>query len=311
MAQTTWPPIRQRTYPNGTAGWMVDCRFDGRGGRLTFKTKAEAQTAAEQARIKRRNEGRSAFALTERERVEAQTCIELLKPFGKTLRDATEYMLPHLRARQRSCSIEHLMKEVIEAKKLDGKSTRYLQDMRSRLGQFAKAFPGQKVGDVTTTQVETWLRGLKVASLTRNNFRRVLLTSFNLALERGYCLENPAAKAAKAKQVETPVGILSVEETVRLLGAAPPDMVPILAIGAFAGLRRAELERLEWSDINLPGGFIEIKAAKAKSARRRIIKIQPNLREWLTPFAHESGLVTQGSFQQRLVSVRSAAGIKE
>lgn len=111
--------------------------------------------------------------------------------------------------------------------------------------------------------------------------------------------------------METPVGILSVEETARLLAAAPRDMMAILAIGAFADLRRAELERLEWSDIHLPGGFIEIKAAKAKSARRRIIKIQPNLKEWLTPHAHESGPVARGIFQQRLVSVRSTAGIKE
>ena len=37
----------------------------------------------------------------------------------------------------------------------------------------------------------------------------------------------------------------------RLLAAATPDFLPSLAIGAFVGLRSAEIERLEWKDIDL------------------------------------------------------------
>ena len=50
-----------------------------------------------------------------------------------------------------------------------------------------------------------------------------------------------------------------------------PSVVPMLAIGAFAGLRDAEIKRLDWNEVDLSRGHIEIKAAKAKSARRRIM----------------------------------------
>ena len=52
-----------------------------------------------------------------------------------------------------------------------------------------------------------------------------------------------------------------------------PDVVPMLAIGAFAGLREAEIRRLDYSEVDLARGHIEVKAAKAKSAERRIVPI--------------------------------------
>ena len=45
---------------------------------------------------------------------------------------------------------------------------------------------------------------------------------------------NPAEQSAKAKEIASPVGILSVEETARLLESAPAELVPYVAIGAFA-----------------------------------------------------------------------------
>ena len=43
------------------------------------------------------------------------------------------------------------------------------------------------------------------------------------------------------------------------------DALPALAIGAFAGIRTAEVCRLDWSEVNLEKGLIEIKKGKAKT----------------------------------------------
>jgi integrase len=51
--------------------------------------------------------------------------------------------------------------------------------------------------------------------------------------------------------VSKPPGILSVNEAARLLEAAAPNILPYIAIGLFAGLRAAELERLDWSEMIL------------------------------------------------------------
>ena len=59
-------------------------------------------------------------------------------------------------------------------------------------------------------------------------------------------------------------------------------LVPFLAIGACAGLRHAEILRFDWADVDLAGGHIEVKAAKAKTASRRLVPTTKNLRQWLT-----------------------------
>ena len=69
-----------------------------------------------------------------------------------------------------------------------------------------------------------------------------------------------------------------------------PDCVK-LAIGAFAGLRSAEIERLEWSDIDLQGRHITIGANRAKTGSRRVVPIHDSLAEWLAPYAKRSGKV--------------------
>ena len=88
---------------------------------------------------------------------------------------------------------------------------------------------------------------------------------FNFAKGRGYCVENPAEKTARAKEIETPVGILSVGQTARLLESAPAELVPYIAIAAFAGLRRAEIERLDWKEVDLHSNLIEVTAINSKS----------------------------------------------
>src|SRR5262249_24931783 len=52
---------------------------------------------------------------------------------------------------------------------------------------------------------------------------------------------------------------------------------------------------------------IEVKAAKAKSARRRIVPIQPNLAAWLRPHAGMKGSVVPYSARGKLAKVREAA----
>lgn len=55
----------------------------------------------------------------------------------------------------------------------------------------------------------------------------------------------------------------------------------VLALRYFAGLRSAEMNRLEEEDIRLDRGFIEVPAVKSKTRQRRLVMIQPNLRAWL------------------------------
>jgi integrase len=121
---------------------------------------------------------------------------------------------------------------------------------------------------------------------------------------------NPILHTGRPTLPGNPPEIFTVDELRALLEAArqrEPDVLPILAIGAFAGLRDAEIKRLDWSEIDLPRGHIEVKAAKAKSARRRIVPMQPNLAAWLRPYSEMTGPVVPAGARKKLLRIRKAA----
>ncbi len=310
-----WPLVKKRRNKR-TVSWMVDCGMvDGKRVRYFFKEKAEAETKAEQLRTERRNTGLAAFSLSNAQRAEAADCLEQLRPFGKSLKDAVAYYLPHVRSLNQTVSFRVLIDELVASKKADGLSVRYVQDLKSRLGAFAADFGERLVASIESTELDNWLRSLQtedgnaLSATTRNNFRRVLGVAFNHAVKRKYCDHNPVSGTDEAKVKESEVGILKVDELKKLLAKSAPTLIPFVCIGSFAGLRRAELERLDWSEIDLEGGHIEVKASKAKSARRRLVRIRPNLEAWLKIEPQTTGPVTPPNYRILLDSARENAGL--
>jgi integrase len=308
-------PYRDSQRPH--LKYVVNVKEEGKRSRSFFETKKEADTFAEQKNIELLNGGIEAAQFSSALRVMAREAATTLAPFGKTIRDAIKFYLPHLQAINRTCTAAQLAEELVKVKESDGASARYLGDLRNRLKQFATSFDGKPVAEITSTEIDNWLRGLSdsqtgkpLAATSRNNFRRVLMVAFNFAQDRGYCVGNPVEKTAKAKAIQTAPGILTVDETSRLLESAPEELVPYIAIAAFAGLRRAELERLDWKEVDLQSCLIEVMASKAKSARRRFVKIKPNLLLWLKPYAQSRGAVTPPDYSKLLDKAREGAGIK-
>ena len=277
--------------------------------RKFFESRARADAYAHLRRVELANVGAEGVAMSADERTVARECAALLAPHGKTLREATMFFLAHLRSAVRSVPVGQLVREVQTSKAKDGAGKRHLGDLKSRLTVFGRDFDGRLVSDVTTAELDDWLRGLPVGPVGRNNFRKVVRGAFSYAVARGYCPANPVTATARAKVADKPPGILSVAEAGALLEHADAAVLPYLAVGLFAGLRRAELERLDWREVDLAGGHIEVSAAKAKTARRRLVTIEPNLREWLLPLARPSGPVAPNNLRRRLASVREAAGV--
>jgi integrase len=208
-------------------------------------------------------------------------------------------------------TVAEAVAELIAAKEGRGKSARYLGDLTTRLNRFAKDF-AVEISSVTGPDVQGWLDRLKVAPQTAKNFRTVLYTLFSFAESRGYVLKgsNPVADTESISTNGGAIEIYSPAEIAALLKAAPVEFVPFLALGAFAGLRAAETERLDWADIDLPGGFITVGSDKAKTRSRRLVPIQPNLSAWLAPYAGQTGNVWKRGrgplFDTRAATVEAA-----
>ena len=90
---------------------------------------------------------------------------------------------------------------------------------------------------------------------------------------------------------DTAPEIFTPDELRKIIKVCPKNMLPHIVIGAFSGIRSAEIERLDWRDILWDRGYIEIKAAKAKTKARRLVPLLPNLRAWLEPMRKDEGAV--------------------
>lgn len=331
--QSRWPSVKKEIRRDGTHRWRVDARhtINGRtyGRRLWFKTANAANEAARQARITRRSNGLHVFSLSREQISEFDRATNLLDPFGASLSDAAEFYALHLQEKEaiKGITVAEVIEEFLDhpsRRIYGGNSQRYQEDLRSRLYRFSGDFGKSAIRDITPRELDDWLAaivivrpgknfGNSVSPLTRVNFRRLLCVLFNFAVRQGYCDRNPVEQTMRIRVPESEVGILTPEQTELLLNFADDEMRAYFAIGAFAGLRRSEIERLDWSEVDLEGRLIEVSAKKAKSASRRFVEISENLVSWLEPLKHEGGplCASRERIQNRLQEIREEAGIIE
>lgn len=301
-------PYRNTRRPH--LKWTISGWYSGEKRiRRFFEDKAEAETLAAQLAVKKENLGTRATHIDPRLHVMAVDCHDKLAPFGKTIADATAFYIRHLETTERSCTVDELAAAFLQNKHDDGKTEIYLKDLRFRLSRFRQKFGAKIVADITETECDDWLRSLRLSPQSRNNYRRVLSTLFAYGVLRRFCPSNPIARTSKAKVVDKPVEVLSPEQTRRLLESADPEILPALAVGAFAGLRPAEISRLDWKEIQLERGYIEVTALKSKTASRRLVTIQPNLKAWLEPHARSEGAVEPPNTRKKLDAARARANI--
>jgi len=191
-----------------------------------------------------------------------------------------------------------------------GLSAHYISQCRTVITDLAKAFPGKALTDLRTSDLDAWLGGLPLGAKTKNGMRTMLVACGNWAegrfLPKG---ASPFTGMVRYKETKSAVSIFTPENISALLTKADDSLKPFLALGAFAGLRMAELQRLDWSEIDLNRGFITVAAHKAKTRQRRLVPIGDNLKEWLKPHTQVSGPVC-GHQRPQMAVARLCEGFK-
>jgi hypothetical protein len=275
------PTLRVLEYRHSkTHPWYLDLRPFNRG-RKFFKTKAEAEAERLRQITTLERHGREAVGLPPGELYAIIEARKKLAKHGKTIDDAATFSLDYLeRIRRCNVTVAQLAREVLDAKRKDGMSTTYIDDLKKRLARFCADFGERKIACITVEELDNWLRALPGSPKSRANYRANVGVLFSYAERRRMIDTNPILHTARPKLPDNPPGIFSVDDLAALLRAAAtraPDIVPMLAIAGFAGIRDAEIKRLDWSEVGQKRGYIEVKSHKAKSARRRIVEVQPNL----------------------------------
>ena len=192
---------------------------------------------------------------------------------------------------ERSAKVCVAIKEFLAAKTAAGLSRAYLAPLSSRLKAFNADFGEQLASELTATALEEWLTAKAADLVTRNNIRRNIGTLFAFAVTRNYIPSNPVKHTTKAKEPQRAIEALTVNELRALLHICDDVLLPLMAIGAFAGVRPEEITKLRWSNVDFDNSEIDVPAEASKTGTRRIVEIQPVLAAWLKNHAQKTGLI--------------------
>ena len=178
-------------------------------------------------------------------------------------------------------------------------------NLRQQLKRFAQTFGTRPVRDITTAEIDHWLVTLLsrknpsklstpplLGSLSRNHYRAALsaFLSYAIAPARGWADRNPLADLEPEKVEAGEIEAYTPEVAAKLIQAAldhKPELVPVLALGMFAGLRVSEALEIDLS--KLPENAGEFRAGTGRKTGARMAPFTETCAAWMAAQPRRSG----------------------
>ncbi len=305
---TIKPHVDSKGYTSHLVqGW----KENGKWQRKQFKDLAEAERFVALKRVEVENQGRKQrmmlCPLTDEQLDQAVKAFDRL---GSTysMAEAIEFFLRNHRPPEFTIRLRDAINLYLDDRERDGIRDRSRLAIKSVIEQFLRATDNPWTHEVTTQDIECFLRGLrakdgknKATRKTWNNYRNALHSLFDwcaqsdVASNRPFAFENPVSAVRKfaARQVreeqDSKPATTSPEDVLRLFRVLSRwkkgAMVRYYALLYFAGLRPGEIERMDGQEaslINLKTRTITIPAKVSKTRHERHVAITDNLAAWLT-----------------------------
>lgn len=215
---------------------------------------------------------------------------------------------------------------------LKRRKERHQRDRRTRLKRFAEDFGDRTLASITSAEIETWLHSLRsrrnpdklevpplLAPLSRNHYRAHLhaLFEYGNAAARGWCNGNPVATIEPEEVLQGEPEAYAPEDAARIMQAAletRPEIVPVLALQFFAGLRVSEAREIELSKLPLDDeSEDQFRVADSKTGTRQA-PFTKACRAWLTAQASRKGPAWRGAeadFYDGLNAVLDLVGVEK
>ncbi len=315
--------ISPKINPSGSKAYRVDIPASLTGKsreQRQFQTQSEAREYASKRHAEITQFGHTAFCLSSYQRNDATRAIELLAPYSISLEAAAKLAISHMPKLHARTTITTLRRLFLEApgrrkSRLTQRRPHTLHNLEWRTARFEKQFGTLDVTAIKADHVKDWLVSLgKLSPVSLNNYRRAFHAMFSFAVTEEYCSSNPIAKVPLYDVPDKQPAILSVEQAARLIAVAAETesklgLLGYITLGLFAGLRRAEMERLDWSAYKLDRRMVTVDGSIAKTGSIRNVALAVNAVEWLKLCAQKSGRVTPLNLNHRLRRLRFLAGI--
>lgn len=220
--------------------------------------------------------------LTVYEKAEMLSLVSRAKKLGFSLRELVD-LAERTGRTGPSATLEAVIQEFLAEKETRGLRRRTFRKLRTTLEMFASSAARERpIREILAADVRGFLQENGWAPATRKSYLGDLRTFFRFAVRRKFLTESPAEALENPIIDDKPPGILTVPQILKLLETCQrkaPSMLAWLTLSTFAGMRPEEARRLAWEDV--AGDYIEVKVGKAKTRRRRLIEITPQLRAWM------------------------------
>jgi len=303
---------KQRKGKATYASYTLAYSLLGKLKRETFADLAKAQTSGEEAIRRIAGGQQSILQLANRDREQYQRAVESLVAFNVTLdvaaqeyanartvlngtgtlAEATRFFAKYHAKELPRITVAAAVEKCVAQARADGKSTARMHQLAHYLNGFAEDMNVQ-ISELAPGIVSRYLTSMVVSERTKKNARDVLGYFGRWLVLHGYLgrgtdlIEGVQRYSMKPGEIR----IFTPAEVRRLIEHANVRLLPYIVIGAFAGLRGAEIQRLDWGEIDLRDGFIEVTAEKSKTDTRRLVPIKANLAAWLRDCQNKSGPV--------------------
>jgi integrase len=282
--------VRYSAKPNRDNHWRIVGFKNGKRIQYWYKTEPEAKAAADDQNAEITAHG-TQVSLSSVVRLQAIHAAERLRPYGKTIDEAVNHYVAYLNQIASSVPFSKLAIQIREEFKRRAQnneaSSRHIETMHETLTKLESKFSDRSVATIETKEIREWLLGLPLAAKTRNKHRGYARQIFSLAVDYGYRPNNPVLGIKKFRERSTEengeVSTISAEDTEKLFRAVDPEVIPFLTLNFFCGIRRAVIERLNWSEVSIAKKRVIVPQYKGKNQKRYPVTLSDNAIEWLKP----------------------------
>ena len=166
-----------------------------------------------------------------------------------------------------------------------------MQGTKALSGKLCDEFGNCLIGHMTARMIEEYLsrrqkaNKRKMSISTANRYRAYVKRLFNWAVDMGYLTSTPMAALRMVKEEQKLPEPLTDEEVEKLIAHSSGRLQALVIVAVDTGLRRSELFRLKWSDVDFKDKSLRILQTKTK--KPRVIPMTNRVQETLTSIKHE------------------------
>lgn len=204
---------------------------------------------------------------------------KLQKIIGEVLKERSGEIAPRIQRETAGQDLTAVIEDFLKSREALGRDHKYVLGVKQQLHKLASESRWKNVSHITLDSFEKWRFKQSFSPKTLNDYLVTLNAFMNWMLKTGRINSNPIRSADKVGtgDYETRERRAVTWEDLQRLAHASGDRGPLYVFAGLTGLRRGELAKLEWRDLQLDGDkpAVHARATTTKNGRKASLPLHP------------------------------------